>query len=409
MKRITQVVHNERGGGLLMALLVIVALAAVAASIMSAVSSDRRITSYNMTRAQALNYAEAGVAEAMERIRNGDVPDNRKPTMVSQIFLTPMGTCPAVGTDTVAMATAQPAGNWIPYSSDTKGPNVLTVQYMTNSARTGIYYYDATKTPAIQGKTGDPVFLIHSPAQLGVAHRQVDAAVTMVTISPNLKAAYVGGDDVKMHGSEGIIGYDYSVDTPYGTGYLGARDNTWETGTNNRPGIWSRKKVDINSPAKAVGTPSATLQNQTGMYAGPWEVLNMSQSSFWDWVGPPLARPKGNGIMPSGVTYLGKPGAKPQKGKDKFRLKGGSGEGFLYVNGDLEISNDFTFRGLIYVEGSLKMSGTGWILGGVVVADNSSSKGSHKNVLTILKSNGAVQQFIQKHRSPFVAINWRES
>jgi Tfp pilus assembly protein PilX len=46
---------------------------------MSAVSSDRRITSYNMTRAQALNYAEAGVAEAMERIRNGDVPDNRKP------------------------------------------------------------------------------------------------------------------------------------------------------------------------------------------------------------------------------------------------------------------------------------------------------------------------------------------
>jgi len=79
------------------------------------------------------------------------------------------------------------------------------------------------------------------------------------------------------------------------------------------------------------------------------------------------------------------------------------------VNGDLEISNDFTFRGLIYVEGSLKMSGTGWILGGVVVADNSSSKGSHKNVLTILKSNGAVQQFIQKHRSPFVAINWRES
>ena len=59
MKRAVEVIRNERGGGLLMALLVIVALAAIAAGIMSAVSTDRRIASYNMTRAQALNFAEA--------------------------------------------------------------------------------------------------------------------------------------------------------------------------------------------------------------------------------------------------------------------------------------------------------------------------------------------------------------
>src|SRR5438093_1810284 len=190
MKRVVKVIRNERGGGLLMALLVIVALAAIAAGIMSAVSTDRRIASYNMTRAQALNYAEAGVSEALERIRTNDVPNNLDPKMVAQIFLTTPGDVPAVGTDTTAMGTAQPTGAWLPYSSDTKGPDVLTVRYMTNAARTGIYYYDGSKSPAIQGKTGDPVFLITSPAKIGVTRRQIDAAVSKLSINPNLKAAY---------------------------------------------------------------------------------------------------------------------------------------------------------------------------------------------------------------------------
>ena len=113
--------------------------------------------------------------------------------------------------------------------------------------------------------------------------------------------------------------------------------------------------------------------------------------------------------MPSGITYLGEVGAKPQMGTKRFRLKGGNGEGFLYVNGDLEISGDFSFRGLIYVEGDLSMKGNGWVLGSIVVADHSNLKYSHHNTLTVLKSNAAVQQFIQIHGSPFVTINWRES
>ena len=405
----TRHIRNERGGGLLMALLVLVALVALGAGLVSQLSSDRRINSYNMTRSKALNYAEAGVSEAKERIRLGDIADKRNPKTVSQIFLTTPGDVPSVGTDTVAMATAQPQGDWLPYSSDKQGPDVLTVQYMTNSARTGIYYYDNTKTPAIQGKTGDPVFLIHSVSRLGATHRQIDAAVAQSSIKPNLKGAYVGGTDVKFHGAEYAIGYDYSADTPFGTGSGAVRNATYETGGPNSPGIWSAKSINISSPSKSVGSPN-TAANQAGFYKGPWEAVGMAQSQFYDWVGPPLLIPKKTkDLMPSGITYLGTVGGKPQMGTTRFRLKGGNGEGFLYVDGDLEISGDFSFRGLIYVEGDLIMKGNGWVLGSIVVADHSNLKYSHHNTLTVLKSNAAVQQFIQIHGSPFVTINWRES
>ncbi len=407
--RMLQVTRNERGGGLLMALLVVVALAAIAAGIMSAVSTDRRLSNYNVVRGKALNYAEAGVAEALERIRTNDVPNSRDPKMVAQIYLTTPGNCPTVGADTTAMATAQPAGAWLPYSSDTKTSDVLTVQYMTNAARTGIYYYDATKSPAIQGKTGDPVYLIRSPARIGISRRQIDAAVCQVTVNPNLKAAFTGGDDVKFHGTDTAIGYDYSIDTPSGTGSNGKRDATWETGKTGVPAVWSAKKVDIKSPSVAIGTPSNSLQNQSGFYSGPWDVLNMSQSQFYAWVGTPISTVKSNAPLPSGITYLSKKGDKPQQGTQNFKFKGGSADGFMYVNGDLEISGDFVFRGLIYVEGTVNFKGTGWILGAIVVADHGSAKSSHKNQLTILKSYDAVSQFISKARSPFVTLNWRES
>lgn len=409
MQRLTRQVRNERGGGLLMALLILVALVALGAGIVSQVSNDRRITSYNMTRARALNYAEAGVSEAIERIRSGDVPDNRNPKTVSQIFLSTQGDVPAVGTDTVAMGTQQPAGAWLPYSSDTKGPDVLTVQYMTDAARTGIYYYDKAKSPAIQGKSGDPVFLIHSVSHIGQTRKQIDATVAQIKIKPNLLGAFVGGADVKFHGTNIAIGYDYVSATPSGTGSNAARNATYESGGPNSPAIYSAGKVDVPGPAKAIGSPN-TAAYQTGFYAGPWAALGMGQSEFYDWIGPPLAFPKkGANVMPSGITYLGDANSPPQQAKKQFKLKGGNGDGILYVDGDLELSGDFTFRGLIYVEGTLTMKGNGWVLGSIVVADKARIKTSHKNTLTVLKSNSAVSDAIGSYGAPFLTINWRES
>lgn len=407
MKHLVTTIRNERGSGLLMAILVLVAIGALAAGLIATMTNDRRVASYDFARGTALDYAEAGVTEALDRIRSGDVPDKRNPRMVSEIFLAPAGSMPSVGTDTTAIPTAQPAGQWLPYTTDTPGPDVLKIQYMTNSARTGIYYYDATKSPPIQGMTGSPVFIISSAGRAGVAKRRVEATVTPSIIQPNLKGALVADDKVKLTGSISAVGYDYVAETPAGTGAGGVNNATYQTNANNAPGVWATGDISIGGSSKAIGVPN-TSKLQAGFYSGPWDVLNMTQSQFYDWVGPPQDDVKGNVPLPSGIVYMNHANEKPGNGKHKFVFEGGSGDGLLYVNGDLEIQGDFTFRGLIYVEGQITIKGSGWILGGLVIGDKSKIGASHKESLTIVKSNAAVSQFLGSHKTPFITLGWRE-
>ena len=397
-------IRNERGAGLLMALLIMAAVAVIATGLMSSIISDRRLSSYNLQRANALNLAEAGVAEALERIRMGDVPSNYNPRMVSQIYRTQPGAVPSVGADTIAMATSQPQGRWLPYSSDVSGQNVLTVQYMTDAARTGIYRYDPAKTPAVQGVSGVPVFVITSPAVYGKSRHTVEATIAQSSIQPNLLSGYTAKEKIKFEGPIYGYGYDYRADTPYGVGNNGNRDAAWEVGT-SRAGAWSGDKIEYKDGSKLYGTPVKS-EYQSGFYEGPWQTLNMNQSQFWNWIGPPIDDKKID--VPRGLTYLGRDQDPPQSGKGKFKIKGGNGDGILYVNGDLEIKGDFTFRGLIYVEGDLKIKGTAWILGAVVVADRNKVRSSKNTNITILSSPESVALNIGKYGGRFVILGWRD-
>jgi Tfp pilus assembly protein PilX len=408
MKRLVKAVQSERGVGLLMALLVLVAIGAIAMGIISSVATDRRLASYNASRALAMDYAEAGVYEAYERIRAGDVPSSGDPKMVAQIFRTTPGTVPAVGTDTLAMGTGQPDGQWLPYSSPTKGPDVLTIRYMTNAAKTGIYRYDVSQTPPIQGKTGDPIFIITSTARAGLSRASVEATVAMQTLNPNLLGAYVGDGSMDLKGNIYLYGEDYDKDTPYGTGQAGARDPTYETANPAIAGAWATSDIKTDKNVKAYGNP-ATSKNQPGFYAGPWTLLNMGQDQFWAWVGPPNPWLKKNGDIPRGIVYLGDPKDKPQKGRKKFSIKGGYGDGLLYVNGDLKVNGDFTYRGLIYAEGQVDIKGNFWCLGSVVSGNNGKAKISKKtSPITVVGSKGAIQQYLGKYGNPFVMISWKE-
>ena len=260
-------VRNERGSGMLLAILVIVVLAALSAAMISSMATDRRAMSFELARGKALDYAESGVAEVLDRIRSGEVPDNRNPKMVAQVFLGTTGNMPAVGVDTTAIPTAQPQGAWLPYSTPNQSSDALTVSYMTNASRTGIYYFDATKSPTIQGKTGTPIYLIRSTGRAGVARARVEATVSPLKIQPNLKGAIVAGQDIKLTGVVSALGWDYKAETPAGTGDNIVRNGAYETGTNNAAAVWGAKKVEVKDKAKASGSPNL-LQNQSGMYAG---------------------------------------------------------------------------------------------------------------------------------------------
>jgi Tfp pilus assembly protein PilX len=403
------VLNNERGGGLLMALLIVVALTAIAAGIIASVSTDRRVTSYNMSRARALNLAESGVAEAMERIRAGDVPSNLNPRMVTQVYMTTPGNVPTAGADTTCLSTAQPQGRWLPYSSDVKGPDVLTIRYMTDATSSGIYRYDRTKNPSINPVTGEPVYVITSPARVGNSRRSVEASVSQVTMNLSLGGAVMAGVDVKLSGNIVVCGNNHLASTPANTGDVGrtgiggcAEDAThWETGSGDMTGIWSTGSVQSVGGAKDYGTP-AENGGQAGFYGGPWEPLGMSQSGFYSWVGQPL---KTEPADLDGIYYLDN-NTVGQDQSGSFTFHGVTGSGFLYVDGDLTLNSTFTYRGLIYVEGNLKLNGSAWILGALIVRGK--SKMQNTGGATILYSDDAVRQNIIKYGNRFVTLSWRE-
>jgi hypothetical protein len=56
------------------------------------------------------------------------------------------------------------------------------------------------------------------------------------------------------------------------------------------------------------------------------------------------------------------------KGPGTLKITTGSGQGALFVDGDLELSGNFTFVGLVIVRGSVKMTGTGNKIVGAVMA-----------------------------------------
>jgi hypothetical protein len=62
---------------------------------------------------------------------------------------------------------------------------------------------------------------------------------------------------------------------------------------------------------------------------------------------------------------------------------------------------------LIYVEGDLKINGTTWILGAMIVRGVTELKIAN-GTATILFSKDAIEQQIAKHGGQFATLSWRE-
>src|SRR5262249_49505706 len=176
------------------ALLVLLALTVLGSALMLSVNTETRIAGQQLRDTQTLSIAEAGVQEAMLRIRDGDVPDNMNKRQVTLIYEAPTGSIPASGQDTMSMASLQPAGSYLGYSSATKkiaqgstsggagAPpdlQVLTVRYKTQVTTspldTEIVRYDDSLNPKFNTVSGTPVFQIIATGTKGTASRGVVA------------------------------------------------------------------------------------------------------------------------------------------------------------------------------------------------------------------------------------------
>lgn len=399
-------VRNQRGVALLMAVLVLMVMSMLGAILMSTLRSETKISGHSVREAQALNIAEAGVAEGVARLRTGEVPNNMNPRMVAQIFNTVPGSVPVLGTDSLGLATAQPSGAWLDYTTPGRGPDALTVEYKTDPGKTVIYKYDPSANPAVQTTSGQPIFLITSTGHQGRDVRHVQTEVTARPFNLNVKGALAGDNDIRFIGNAVVCGYNHSADILYPAGENGRLGSNncqpWETGTGDLPGSWTTGTTTNGGTAYQDGFPVKNLSGQTGFYAGPWQALGMTQAEFFAWVGAPSST---ESSPANGIIYLDNNGVT-QDQSGSFAYHGATGEGFLYVDGDLTINSTFTYRGLIYVEGDLKMNGQAWVLGGIIVKGKGEIR--QNGGATILYSSDTIQQVLSKYGGKYVQLAWKE-
>lgn len=406
MPRTSQPLNNERGIALVVAMLVLLVLTLLGIVLMASAVVNRKVAGHDLRTTDALNVAEAGVAEAMGQLRaNSNLLNLGNPRATAQIFLAPMGNVPALGTDSVGVATGQPAGAWLDYSTATRSPDALTIRFKTDANRTTIYRYNRTLDPAINTVSGMPIYQIEATGKVGSARRSVVAEVIQKPIFANAKAALTADDGIEFIGNAVVCGHNHSADTPNPAGEDG-RGNApdcvpFESGVGDLPGSWATGTTINGGGAMRQGNP-AFVDNQTGFYLGPWSMLNMTQADFVSWVGAPMNAVPGS---LSGIVYLDdNTTISDQSGA--FAIHGADGEGLLYVDGDLTLNSTFTYRGLIYVEGDLKVNGSAWVLGGVVVKGRSQVK--HNGGSTILYSGEAITRALSLYGGQFVTLSWRE-
>ena len=393
---------GERGIALVIALLVLLVISVLSVVLMVSVNVGTKITSHGLRVTEALNNAEAGVGEAQARLASGDIDLNNNALAVAQIFNVAAGSVPVLGTDSAGFATAQPAGAWLSYSTASSGPRALTVQYKTNNARTAIYKYDSSKNPAVQTVSGNPIYVITSTGTAGTDLKTVRAEIYAKPVITQVPGALTANVGVQTVGTFDVCGLDHRADIPPGTQADGACA-AYHTSSDDKTGIWSTSTIDAGGGASTVtGDPVDFLQSQTtgpgtgpnGFYAGPWEVLQMSQAEFFSWLGPPISSKPA--APANGIYYV-----------DDVNRIPSSGSGFLYIDGDVSFNSGFVWTGIIYVKGDVKkVNGHAWILGAMIVEGEVDLK--LNGTADILYSGDAISQAISAAEGSYQRLSWRE-
>jgi Tfp pilus assembly protein PilX len=400
---------NERGIALVMTLMVLLATSLLSVALLMTLQVEKKMTGEAMRYSQSLNLAEAGLAEAMSRIRNGDVPSTPplNPRMCTQIFNVPAGSVPTyANTDSIAIHTGQVAGNWLTYTTSVKSADALTVTYKTDPTRTVVYRYDPTLNPPVNPNSGFPIYVIRATGRKGGTLRRVQAEVIQKPLNLSIKGAMAVGAGIDFGGNAQVCGYNHRGDTPNQTlgthaNPVGAPCEAYETGVGDLYGAWSGSTITSSGSSTQGGWPISNAQNMPSFYAGPWEALGLTQAEFFAWIGAPRS------TMPvslKGIYYLDNNGIT-QDQSGAWSVGAISGEGLLYVDGDLTLNSNFVFRGMIYVEGDVKVNGNSWVLGSVIVR----GKGRITNgSMVILYSNEAVSSTLAKYGGQFTTLSWRE-
>jgi hypothetical protein len=423
---------NERGAGLVVAILVVVALFALGTALVFLTRTDVNISKHQTLHVEALYVAEAGVEEALHRLGlndptnitvNGssinaairDAASPPDPDWKARVFLCNPGQEPAPSGTEYHTCTLQDNGSWLEYSSAGDEATALTIEHKWRDLNgdnvrdaNEIVLYDGSKYPPENFDTGTPVEVITVVAKSATAERQVKVEATRFPLNINARAALFCDRGVDVRGNVTVCGHDHAMNTPHYTmipncqnhEYCSNRTTCIATGC--LTGIMTTGDVvDKRGTTDLAGIPAPEDTSSSNQFLTLSEMLGIEQEALdeilsnADYTSTAAADPQ------DGITYVDNAG-----GGDAM-WNNGAGTGLLYVTGDLTTSGNFTWRGLIYVEGDYTIVGTPSIIGAVMVRGASDWAFSGGNPC-ILFSSEALDYYLRQSLH-YIKIGWKET
>jgi len=408
---------TQRGSALLVAMLMLMALAFVGAALVMTTSSELKIAGEERRGTQAQFVAEAGIQEVMHRlslapgtsvtvngqtfdpaIRDASVPFD--PNWEARVYV-PGGTTP-VGVGSVQyFATVQSTTDLLNYASGTEFVRIRHKWRDRNGDgirdANEVVRYDPGKFPPENFDSGSPVEIVDVEGHRAQARRRLRVETTRFPFSPNVIAALSSDRSVDVRGAVSICGHDHRAVTPVGTDLTaGPCSPTWDQASGHLPAITTTGDlIDRRGSSDLSGEPTVTDTSSTNPFYSLAQSLGVTQ----DVIDQVLANPDHTSDSDDpleGITYI----------QGNAGLNNATGEGLLYVTGDLSVSGNFEYKGLIYVEGNFTITGTPWILGAVMVrgrSDYAFSGGSP----AILYSSEMIRLAIES-AFDYVVLSWKE-
>jgi hypothetical protein len=425
---------NERGLGLVVAILSILVLFAFGAALAFLARVDVGISRHQSLHVEAIYVAEAGVEEALHRLAltdptmitvngvsmNAAIRDSVRPydpNWRAKIFLCNPGSEPAAPIGDYHTSTIQGSADWLEYSSPGDVGTALTIEHKWQDLDGDgvredgeIVLYDALKYPPENFSTGKPVEVVSVVGRSATAERRIRVDATRFPVSANVLAALMCDKGVDVRGDVTVCGHDHSIDTPFYTMFPDCEDyehcgpptHAYCEDAGCLIGIITtgdeidrRGTTDVSGYPEPMDTSSAnhfyTLPEALGLT--PEEIDEILANADW--------RDVQHGRWQDGITYV------DNESEPEVKWNTGGGSGLLYVTGNFATEGNFRYKGLVYVEGDYRLLGTASIIGAVIVKGHSEYAFTGGNPC-ILYSSEAIAEGISKHTG-YIKLGWKET
>lgn len=407
--------RGEKGIALVALLVILAALTILSMGLIVFSSTEVRIADNEKNHTNALFVTEAGIQEVISRMELdpgtnvtvngatfdpaiGDDVENPDPDWRTELYLAPNASLPAPAGTEIIVPTVQPSANWLTYGDATQGLQPIVVEHKwIDRDADGVHdlnelvRYDANQFPPENFDSGQLIEVITASGIVNGAQRQVRAEVIRIPLIANVSAAITCDNGVDLTGNISACGHNHALNTPTYTKipdcypFEECNARTQCSIENCLVSVMTTgDDADTGGSSDLEGFPQWADTSSANVFMNANDYLGLSVTQ-WNYI---LAHPdytsSNDAAVLDGVCIINGDATGGETFNDV------TGEGLIYVTGDMKISGDFVWRGLVFVEGNCDIVGTAWILGAIVVRGTTAANAFGAGNSTVLYSRDAI-------------------